>query len=319
MPRNIIHDRTRLLYKISNLYYIESNTQQEIAEKLGLSRPMVSRLLKQAREEGIVQINILPMRSNHHQLESALEEKYGLKEVIVVDMESTHSQWFISKQIGISATEHFLRTVKNNDTIGLTWGTTLRALADAMHPTDINNLHLVQILGGLGSPGSDLHPSSICTKLASLLNCSFTIFPSPGVAGSKETKVAYLSDTYVSNALKIIKQVNVAYVGIGSMADDTIIVKENIISPEDRKYLKKKGAVGDIGLRFFDIDGNAVQSNFDERVIGANLDEIKKIPRVIGLAGGPQKFKAVLGALKGKYIKVLITDENLAKKLKEEI
>ena len=315
MPRNINHDRMRLLFKIGNLYYLESNTQQQIAEKLGLSRPMVSRLLKQAREEGIVQIHILPLRGNFHELESALEKKFNLKEAVVIDVEPDQSQGFISRQIGISATEHFLRTVKNNDTIGITWGSTLKALADAMHPADFQNLHLVQVLGGLGPPGSDIHPSTICTRMASLLNCSYTIFPSPGVAETKETKGAYLTDTYVSNALKTIKKINVAYVGIGSMANDSLIVREKIMTPDDLNYLRKKGAVGDIGLRVFDIEGSPVQSNFDERVIGADFEDLKRIPRVIGLAGGQQKYEAVMGALKGNFIKVLITDITLARLL----
>lgn len=318
MPKKSNAEKSRLLFKIGSLYYLRSHSQQEISDKLGISRPMVSRLLKQAREEGIVQINVLPPAGNHLALEEALENKFGLDEAIIVETGFSDSQSFISRQIGVVASDYFLRTLKNNDIIGLTWGTTIRSLVDAVHPIESKNVRIVQILGGLGRPESDLYPSSLCSRLASLLNCSFTILPSPGVAGSKETKGLYLSDAYVVDALNIINKINVAYVGIGSMAEDSITVKGNILTPEDREYLISQGAVGDIGLRFFDIFGNPVMSNFDERVIGVSLDQIKNFDHVVGLAGGPEKYEAVLGVLRGRFLNVLITDNTLAMKLVEE-
>lgn len=319
MPRKPLQEKTRLLSKVSNLYYIQSHTQQEIAEKLGLSRPMISRLLKQAREEGIVQINVLPPPGIYHELEYSLEQKYGLKEAVVIETEAPYTQLFVTRQIGLGATEYFLRTAKSGDIIGLTWGTTLQAFVASMRRAETEGVHVVQILGGLGPPESDVHPGSICSRLASLLGCTFTLLPSPGVAGSKETKGAYLSDAYVANALKIIKKVNVAYVGVGSLAHDALVVHDNIITPEEREYLLHKGAVGDIGLRYFDVHGNPVESNFDERVIGASLAQIKQYQRVVGLVGGPDKFEPVLGVLRGKYINVLITDFALAQKLVDAV
>jgi DNA-binding transcriptional regulator LsrR (DeoR family) len=296
---------------------LQSLTQQHIAEKLGISRPMVSRLLKQAREAGIVQIKVLPSAGNFIDLEQELEFRYELDEVIIIDSDLPESQKFTSQQIGVASAEYLIRTIKNNDIIGVTWGTTIRSMVDAVHPIDVKNLHVVQILGGLGRPESDSYPSAICNQLASLLNCSFTILPSPGVAGSKKSKGAFLSDKDVLRALDVIKDVNVAFVGIGSMSNESITMQNNIISPADRDYLISKGAVGDIGLRFFDIHGDPVKSNFDDLVIGVTLDQIKKIRHVIGMAGGPEKLKSILGVLRGKYLNVLITDITLAKELVE--
>jgi DNA-binding transcriptional regulator LsrR (DeoR family) len=310
-------ERSRLLFKISSLYYLQSLTQQDISEKLGISRPMVSRLLKQAREAGIVQIKVLPSAGNFIELEQDLESRYQLDEVIIIDSDLPESQKFTSQQIGVAAAEYLIRTIKDNDIIGVTWGTTIRSMVDAVHPIETNNIHVVQILGGLGRPESVFYPGVICNRLATLLNCSFTILPSPGVAGSKESKGAFLSDKDVLKALGIIKNVNVAFVGIGSMSNESITMQNNVISPADRDYLISRGAVGDIGLRFFDIHGDPVKSNFDDLVIGVTLEQIKNIRHVIGMAGGPEKFKAVQGVLRGKYLNVLITDVNLAKKLVE--
>jgi len=278
---------------------------------------MVSRLLKQAREAGIVQIKVLPSAGNYVELEQELESRYQLDEVIIIESDLPESQKFTSQQIGVAAAEYLLRTIKDQDVIGVTWGTTISAMVDVVHPLDTHNVHVVQILGGLGRPESDSYPGAICSRLANLLNCSFTMLPSPGVAGSRESKGAFLSDRAVVQALEVIRKVNVAYVGIGSMSNDSITMQNNVISPEDRDYLIGKGAVGDIGLRFFDINGNPVKSNFDDLVIGVTLNQIKNIRHVIGMAGGPEKFESVLGVLRGKYIKVLITDLLLAKKLVE--
>ena len=318
MNKNNTYDRNRLLFKISSMYYLQSLNQQEIANKLGISRPMVSRLLKQAREANIVQIKVLPSVGDYVDLEDKLEKKYHLDEAIIIDPDFPESQKLTSQQIGIVASEYLLRTIKDNDIIGLTWGTTLRSFVDAVPPIGTKNVHVVQILGGLGRPESLLYPPSICNRLASMLNCSLTILPLPGVIGNKESKDAYLTDVNVLKAFDIIKKVNVAYVGIGSMSKDSITMQNNIVSGEDRDYLIRKGAVGDIGLRFFDIHGKPVQSNFDERVMGVTLDQIKNIKHVIGVAGGPEKHDAVLGVLNGHYLNVLITDAYLAKKLVEK-
>jgi len=315
MPKKSNVIQSRLLIKVSSLYYLQSLNQQEISDRLGISRTMVSRLLKQARDAGIVQIKVLPSAGNHVDIEHELENRFGLDEVIIIEPDLPESQDFTSQQVGTAAAEYLMRTIKRNDIIGIAWGTTIRWLVNAVHPITTENAHVVQILGGLGTPEAEEYPATIGSRLARLLDCPFTILPSPGVAGSKESKGAYLSDKNVQKAFELIREVNVAYVGIGSMTNQSITMQNSILAPTDRDYLISKGAVGDIGLRFFDIFGNPVNSNFDERVIGVTLDQLKNIRHVVGMAGGPEKYKAVLGVLRGKYLNVLITDSVLAKKL----
>jgi DNA-binding transcriptional regulator LsrR (DeoR family) len=315
MATNIKTEKLRILFKVSELYYYYSYSQQEIAEKLDLSRPMVSRLLKQAREEGLVQINILSPPGVHTELEHFLEKKYHLKEALVLEIEPPYTQDIITRQIGIAASEYLIRTIHSGDIIGLTWGSTLLRFVDSMHNIKIDNVHVTSLVGGIGPVKSNANTNYICSRLASLLSCNYTLLPSPAVATNKESKGAFLSDEYVSDAMKIIQNVNVAYLGIGPLTPETIAVREKIITADDCNYLINKGAVGNIGLRYYDIKGQAVHSNFDERVIGASLDKFHHTDRVIGLAGGAEKFEAVLGALRGKYINVLITDNLLATRL----
>jgi DNA-binding transcriptional regulator LsrR (DeoR family) len=316
MPRHPQQEKMRMLSKVGSLYYDQGLTQQEISDKLGISRPMVSRLIKQARQEGIVQINVLPPAGVFSDLEYELEQKYGLKEAIVVDVDPPYTQSLVSRQLGIAAADYFYRTMRDGDVIGLTWGTTLHYMAAAMHPVESRDMHIAQILGGLGPPESEVHANSICSRMAQMLSCKFTIIPSPGIVRSMESKGAFLADGYVKNALEMIKKVNVAYIGIGAPTPTSVVMKDgSIISQEELDDLLRKGAVGDIGLRYFDIMGNPIQSDIDERVIGVTLAQIKKIKRVVGIAGGPEKYEALLGGLRGGYLNVLITEQVLAKKL----
>jgi len=253
----------------------------------------------------------------YHELEYALETKYGLKEAIVIDVDQPESRDAIQHHIGLAAGEYFLRIIKPGDIVGLAWGRTMYEFVSSIHSVKCENVHIVQLLGGLGPPESNVHSSAICSRLAYSLGCPYTLLPSPGVAGSLESKGAFLSDSYVSNALDLIKKVNLAFVSVGNAAEDCLAMLLNIITPKDRLYLINSGAVGDIDLRYYDIVGNPVHSNFDERVIGADLEQFKQYDRVVGLAGGDEKYEAIQGVLNGKYINVLITNYQLARKLVE--
>jgi DNA-binding transcriptional regulator LsrR (DeoR family) len=132
-------------------------------------------------------------------------------------------------------------------------------------------------------------------------------------------KEVILSASYMQAVLRLFSQINVAYVGIGAPTQDSVVMKDGaIMSQADLEALLKKGAVGDIALRFFDIEGQPVVSELDARVIGISLEQVKKIPRVVGVAGGPQKHAVVSAALKGGFIDVLITDEQSAKFVLEQ-
>src|SRR5699024_6734451 len=136
----------RLMSKVSSMYYNQNFNQQEIADRLHLSRPKVSRLLKQAREQGIVQISVISPRGNFVELENALEEKFSLKEVLLIESDEQMPGQTIKRQIGAAAAAYLHRTVEKGDRIGVTWGTTLQAMVDAMQPKPVNDLHVIQAL-----------------------------------------------------------------------------------------------------------------------------------------------------------------------------
>lgn len=306
----------RLLSKVSILYYEQKLTQDEIAKKLHLSRPKVSRLLQQAEEVGIVRVSVHIPANVYSDLEQRLEEIFGLEEVVIAEVEENAPQEIISKKVGAAAAEYLQRTTQAGDTIGISWGVTLKSMVSVLQSPDVEDLHVVQLIGGLGPPEADTHVTEICRRMAHVLNSKLTLLPAPGVVGSVSMKEVILADSYVQNAFSQFSKINTAYVGIGVPSPESVVMQaRSIISQEERQALLDKGAVGDIALRFFDRAGHAIQSDLDDRVIGVTLEQLRQIDRVVGVSGGPQKDEVILATLRGRLITVLVTDQWLATRL----
>lgn len=307
--------RSRLLTKVSTLYYDHGFNQQEIADRLHLSRPKVSRLLKQARETGIVQIKVVSSTSNYVELERAVEDQFNIQEAVIIDFDSSSSS-VLKNQLGIAAADYLHRTVSENQIIGVTWGTTLQKMIDSINPFFTENVHVVQSLGGVGPPEAKAHSTDISRRLSQLLGSKLSLLAAPGITGSSESKKILLKDRQVKSTLDLFSRINTLYVGLGAIETNPVLkLDSDEISDSVYNEILKSGAVGDIALRFFDINGDPVPSALDELTIGITIEEIKKIDTVVAIAGGPEKVKVIRGALSGNLIDVLITDHTTAKSL----
>lgn len=318
MPRNKTVDY-RLLLKVSKYYYEKQLTQQEISERLNLSRPKVSRLLKQAEEIGIVKISIIPQPGIHTDLEDALERIYGLKEAVVVEVSDPNSQYAVSREVGAAAADYFSQSVSNPSVIGISWGTTLQAMVDALRTQDYRESHVVQLIGGLGKPESEAHATYILRRLVEKTGAQLSILNVPGIVDNTAVKTALMSDSHLKEVFNQFEKIDVAFVGVGTPTPDSVVMRDGtILTQAQLESLLQQGAVGDICLRFFDEQGNIIHSEIDERVLGITLEQTRKIDRVVGVTGGPFKDRTIRAALLGKLVNVLITDHLSAKKLLKE-
>jgi len=181
---------------------------------------------------------------------------------------------------------------------------------DAMHPSRVGvNSKVLQILGGLGNPGAQTHATHLTQRLAELVGGLPILLPAPGITTSPDAKRVLMRETYVRLATSMFDSLDLALVGIGAVEPSRLLVSSgNVFSPQELKSLQKLGAVGDICLQFFDAEGAPVRTALSERVIGISLQQLKKSKRVVGVAGGKRKTNAILGALNGRWIDVLITD-----------
>jgi DNA-binding transcriptional regulator LsrR (DeoR family) len=291
--------------------------QPEIAARLHLSQPKVSRLLKQAQQEGIVRISVRPAHGANPELEALLEERFGLQDDEVVDI-SRDEDGAAVRELGAAAAYHLETTVRTGDVIGVSsWSATLLAMVDSMHPVKgITATKVVQILGGGGDPAAEGHATHLVRRLAALLHGQGTFLPAPSSVGSVEARNVLIADPFVQLAMSLFDQLDVALVGIGGQQPSGLLASSgNVFSPKELETVRDAGGVGDIGLRYLRADGQPVDSRLDDRVIGIELEQLRRVPRAVGVAGGPGKTDAIRAAVLGGWINTLITDRSTAERL----
>jgi len=318
MANSGINEELRLLAKVAHLYHELELSQAQIATQLDLSQATISRLLKRAIEERIVQISVVQPQGFFGTLEDTLQTRYQLKEVIIVDSMPTDDDDVIQRALGTAAAFYLQNTLKQNEIIGLSsWSSTLLAMVDAMRPLSRSfDASVVQILGGIGNPSAEVHASRLTDRLAKLIQARAIYLPAPGVVGSEETRQVLLEDAFVAECIALFDQITLALVGIGDVEPSKLLASSgNRFSNEEISMLRENGAVGDICLRFFNQEGHPVQLPLDNRVISIRLEQLARIKRSVGIAGGMRKLAAIRGALRGGWINVLITDRVLAEAL----
>ena len=227
----------------------------------------------------------------------------------------------VAREAGVGAADYLLRVVRSKDRIVLSWGGTLLGMVNALRSRPTRELHgvlVIQGLGGVVDPSRDSHSAELARRLAHFLDGREMLLPAPGVAGNRAARNAFLCDAHVSKVLDAARAADIAFVGIGAPRQDSILVREgSIVKWEELEELEGRGAVGDLSLRYFDRSGKAIASDLDDRVVGLALDDFRRIPHVVGIAGGAAKLEAIRGALAGKLVDVLITDHLTAQRLLE--
>jgi DNA-binding transcriptional regulator LsrR (DeoR family) len=309
-------DKMRLATKVARMYYSQGIQQTEITDRLNIHQSTVSRLLKKAHELGIVRISVTAPTGIHAEMEEELESRFDLKQAIVVDSIG-NDEGQIARDLG-GAGAYFLElaAAKPGEVIGISsWSASLLEMIKAMHPSKIKTgTKVVQILGGVGNPAAQTHATHLAERLAHLIGGSAVLLPVPSVTTSIDAKKVLLRESYVRAAVDLFNKVDTVLVGIGAVEPSRLLASSgNVFSADELKRLRKQGAVGDICLQFFDTAGAPVRTELTDRVIGITLAQIRKAKRVIALAGGKRKVEAILGALNGGWINVLITDQWTAK------
>ena len=314
MPRV---NEIRLIVRVAQMYHVERRRQTDIAEHLRISQATVSRMLKRAQEEGIVRTTIAAPTGIYSDLEEGLRDQFSLPEAIVVEC-SEDRDGAVMSRIG-EAAAHFLEaTMQSGEIIGVSsWSETILKMVDNVHPLRSTRArYVVQTLGGMGDPAVQAHATHLTTRLARLAGGEPRLLNTPGVAQSREAKLVLVSDPFVRETTDLFRRVTLSIVGIGSVEPSRMLARSgNVFSESELAEVAEAGGVGDISLRFFDRDGELVETPLDDRVIGISMEELARIDRVVALAGGASKTEAIRGALKTGAVDVLITDRFTAQRL----
>ncbi|GAB2546165.1 sugar-binding transcriptional regulator [Gracilibacillus alcaliphilus] len=301
-----LEDR-RLLAKIAKLYYEEEATQSEIAKVFGVSRSLISKYLTKARELGIVEITINDQDSHPFmEMEDTLEKQYGLREVIIIP--SVDSD-ILKQKLGAATSKYLLRLIKGKEIIGVSSGTTLN---EVVKLTESNRkfpeVLFVPLVGGSGNERMDIHSNHIVAQFAMNLSTGYRLLHAPVMVDSSEAKEIIINQSEIRKIFDMGSRADIAIVGIGGSPAHSTMVKTYF----DQEEGDFGDAIGDICYNFINEHGHTANHEWNKRVISLNLDKLKQIPSVIGVAGGAEKVTAIHAALKGKLVDVLITDEETA-------
>lgn len=309
---------TRLLTKVARMYHERGIRQANIASALNISQAKVSRLLKRAVELGIVRTTVLVSPGLHSDLEDALEERFGLREAVVIDTESDDNDAAIISAIGAAAASYLEASLSGNERIGVaSWSQTLLALVDRLRPFTTRGAdEIVQLLGGIGTPEVQYKAQRLTGDFARMLGAEPVFVQAPGFVADEKTRDSLLNDSALSEATERWKHLTTAIVGVGNIEPSGALAESgNAFPPEERARLLADGAIGDICHHVFNIDGELVRGEYTTRTITIPREQYLAIPRRIGIAGGPTKVDPVLGALRGEWINVLITDQHTARQV----
>jgi deoxyribonucleoside regulator len=299
------------LIEVAKLYYQFDFSQQKIAEKLGISRPSVSRMLQQAKEQGIVQIKIFDQSEGTERLANAVTRAFDLKHCIVVPVPEYNAE-VIKMELGKAASGYLEEIVQHGNIIGATWGTTLYEVAQHVKPKNVKDVSVVQLNGGVSYSETNTYAAEILNYLSTAFNTFPHFLPLPAVVDHPVVANAIITDRHIKRVLNLGKQCDIAMYTVGEFTKESTLFNAGYFSSEDFDQLKAKKAVGDICSRIFDIEGNICNSELDERTIGINLSDLSKKPYSILIAGGIEKVDAIIGALRGQFTNVLITDQHTA-------
>lgn len=318
--RTFTSQQLGLMVKAARMYHEQNLSQGEIAEKLNVSQSRVSRWLTDAVREGIVRTIVVPPAGTESDLEDAVAAKYGLSAVVVADLQ-TEDEAAIIRGIGAAAAGYLEVTLTGGNRVGLSsWSSTLLATVDAMSPRNVKTAEkIVQVIGGVGNPEVQVRATHLADRLATVTKGTPRYLPAPGIVSSRGGRDALLEDPFVAEVAADWDRLDTLLVGIGSIEPSPLLLQSgNSLNESNLNALAASGAVGDICLRFFDKHGKLIESELNDRVLGISPEQMLRVDRRIGIAGGTRKYAAIRAAVEGKWINVLITDKKTALKLESD-
>lgn len=311
-------EKRKMLIKVAKMYYYGHMTQQEICTTLQISRPKVSRMLREAEDLGIVKFTINDSAFSYEDAEKALTEQLSLKYVKIVSSAGLSDQ--VKHRIGIAASELLNRYIRDGSVIGISWGTTVNAFVNAYQAAKpCRNSVIVQLVGGMYSRSMHMDGRELARILAEKLRCSYSALQTPMYVHSTELKALLMEEPEAKRHFELMDRLDIAFLGIGSSNyKESVVYKAQYIEEEAARNLYANGLCDICGHQISE-DGYEPENYFSQRLIGISLDSLRKTPLTVGICAGSSKSKSIRSAVNGGYIRALIIDEIAAISLLEDM
>jgi len=287
------------------LYYEEGLTQGEIAETMKVSRPTVNAYLAEARAQGIVNISIDGERLRSLSIAKQLQERFALAECVVIP--GAGGERSLYDRLGVASAQALAWLIHSGDRIGITWGRTMLAMANAVRISGLKDLRVVQATGGT-TAHIPYTPEACATRLADAIGARCIPISAPAIVSSPEIRALLRAEEVVAEQLGELAAINRIIFSVSSLRPSSTIHTSGFFDSTLQVREGYRTAIGSLAGRFIDAHGVPVPGPLEERTIGISLDELRKVPTRIAVAGGTEKIPALLAALRGDYVTVLITD-----------
>jgi len=298
---------SELIKLVARLYYIDNLSQSEIARMISASQAKVCRLLRLAREQGIVQISVTEFAARDIELEKELCSAFSLRRAVVIRNLSTHSS-ALAQQVGYLAASSLAEMIQPGQIIGLTGSRTLaqlvRYLGSFCNP---KGLRIVSLMGSIGASVGENDSIELSRKMADTFGGMLYSLNSPVFVANAQIRKDFMEMEQMKAIWKLYREMDVALVGIGRLKS-SVFIERDALGEHDLARLLDHGAIGEMCGRFFDANGQECESDYRDRVISIPLEKLRKVPLVIGATVGAERAEAVVASAQSGLIKALIID-----------
>ena len=297
--------------RVAWLYYMESQTQDRIAARLGLTRLRVNRLLAEARANGLVSITINSRLESCLRVETALKASCGLQDAVIVP--TPENDELLPELLGRATGDYISRHLETNRVkgLGVGWGATLREAIRHVKPASRPDMNVNSMMGGL-TRGLEINTFETASSLAARLQAQCTYLAAPLYASSPKSRDTILAQDVFKHAFARIAGNDLAVVSVGDLSERSLLIRYGLPDDVSAASLRKAGAVGDIIGQFLDANGRPIDHPLNLRVLAPGVKALARIPTVVVASGGANKTAIIAAVLRAKLASVLVCDETTA-------
>jgi deoxyribonucleoside regulator len=304
----------QLMVKVAQMYFIDGLKQEDIAKQLQISRSLISMILTEAKEVGIVEINVRNPMLNNDELAGEIESMFNLKKCIIVPT-AVQDTGTLRKLVAQRAVDVFNEEIGNRNTVGLAWGRTCYEFVSYYKPGKIfKDVNIVPLIGGSNQTAPYFQLNEMVRLFTEKINGSPFFLHAPALTASPEEQELFMKSPSMQVILEKWANLDIIICGIGTLPDPVNTDRE-IYTGENEIYtqLGKNEVIGDICAKYFNIQGDFVKAENSHRIISIPLEQLRIAKKIICVASGTEKDQSVLGALRTDIVDVFVSDEQTAK------
>lgn len=300
-----------LIIKVAWKYYNEGMTQNEIAESLNLSRMKVIKYLDIAKANNIIQFKINLDKFVNMDLQNKIKQQYNLEDIYIVPASDQNPLDSLTK----AAAQYIEDRITSDTMINVGYGQAVSRTLGHLNISTKYKVTFVSLSGGV----KFYIPTAVDSSSDYYTNPNYNhyIMPAPLLASTEQLAEQLINERPIKKIFEMIPYSNITIIGIGAVNERATIVKEGYLNTNEIEIFKSMGAAGDLLSQFYDKNGKVLDFKLHKQLVSTDINLLKSLNHVVAVAGGLEKTEAIIGALKGGYIDVLITDEVVAKSLIE--